>query len=132
MAVPPQAELSRVCSSPDFSAFVEKVKRDFQVVIVPNKTVSPNGSHSPDLPVESFKFRCQRSNSDFLVTAREVLEQYLISHNVHVYPSTTSRTHKRGDSFADAFPHFDSKVLSTAARTRQQSQYLLLLSVRPH
>ena len=82
MAVPPQAELSRVCSSPDFSAFVEKVKRDFQVVIVPNKTVSPNGSHSPDLPVESFKFRCQRSNSDFLVTAREVLEQYLISHNV--------------------------------------------------
>ncbi|KAJ3537324.1 hypothetical protein NM688_g6707 [Phlebia brevispora] len=121
MAVPPQPELARVCASPDFSAFVEKVKRDFQVVIVPNKSAAPNGAtHSPDLPIESFKFRCQRSNSDSLVTAREVLEQYLISHNIHVYPSTTSRTHKRGDSFADAFPHFDSKVLSTA-RTRQQN-----------
>lgn len=121
MAVPPQPELARVCASPDFAAFVEKVKRDFQVVIVPNKSVAANGTHSPDLPIESFKFRCQRSNSDFLVTAREVLEQYLIAHNIHVYPSTTSRTHKRGDSFADAFPHFDSKVLSTA-RTRQQSK----------
>lgn len=126
MAVPPQPDLARVCAAPDFSAFVEKVKRDFQVIIVPNKTVGPNGTHSPDLPVESFKFRCQRSNSDFLVTAREVLEQYLIQHNIHVYPSTTSRTHKRGDSFADAFPHFDSKVLSTA-RTRQQSMSVICL-----
>ncbi|THH02477.1 hypothetical protein EW026_g398 [Hermanssonia centrifuga] len=120
MAVPPQADLARLCTSPDFVAFVEKVKRDFQVVIVPNKSTSPGGAHSSELPIESFKFRCQRSNSDFLVTAREVLEQFLLGHNIHVYPSTTSRTHKRGDSFADAFPHFDSKVLSTA-RTRQQN-----------
>lgn len=122
MAVPPNAELSRICTSPDFLAFVDKVKRDFQVVIVPNiKTAPPSPGHSPEPPMEcSFKFRCQRSNSDFLVTAREVLEQYLISHNVHVYPSATTRTHKRGDSFADAFPHFDSKVLPTA-RTRHQS-----------
>ena len=75
----------------------------------------------------SFKFRCQRSNSDFLVTAREVLEQFLVSHNIPVYPSMTPRTHKRGDSFADAFPHFDSKVLPTA-RTRHQSECLPSLS----
>ncbi|KAH9947646.1 cytoplasmic protein [Amylocystis lapponica] len=122
MAVPPQSELARVCALPDFIAFTERVKRDFQVVVSPSIKTSPaaNGSSS-ELPTEcSFKFRCQRSNSDFLGTAREMLEQFLISHNVRVYPSATSRTHQRGDSFADAFPHFDSKVLSTA-RTRHQN-----------
>ena len=121
MAVPPHPDLGRICSSPDFPAFTERVKRDLQVVISPNvKAAVANGS-IPEVPPEcSFKFRCQRSNSDFLVTAREMLEQFLIEHNVHVYPSATSRTHQRGDSFTDAFPHFDSKVLSTA-RTRHQS-----------
>ncbi|KAI0690686.1 cytoplasmic protein [Cytidiella melzeri] len=122
MAVPPNPELSRICASPEFLAFVDKVKRDFQVIIVPNiKVVPPSPGRSSEAPMDcSFKFRCQRSNSDFLMTAREVLEQFLLSHNVHVYPSATTRTHKRGDSFADAFPHFDSKVLSTA-RTRHQN-----------
>ena len=122
MAVPPHPELTRIVSSPDFAQFSERVKRDFQVVISPNIRTGPSNGVSADPTVEcSFKFRCQRSNSDFLVTAREMLEQFLIGHNVHVYPSATSRSHKRGDSFADAFPHFDSKVLSTA-RTRHQSK----------
>ena len=122
MAVPPNSELGRVCASPEFAAFVEKIKRDFQVVISPNiKNTPPSPGHSPEPPTEcSFKFRCQRSNSDFLVTAREVLEQFLMGYNIPVYPSIAPRTHKRGDSFADAFPHFDSKVLPTA-RTRHQS-----------
>lgn len=129
MAVPPHPELSRICATPDFVAFTERVKRDFQVVISPNIKTSVTGNGPPsDMPTEcSFKFRCQRSNSDFLSTAREMLEQFLISHNVHVYPSATSRTHQRGDSFADAFPHFDSKVLSTA-RTRHQSEFAFPLS----
>ncbi|TCD70046.1 hypothetical protein EIP91_005027 [Steccherinum ochraceum] len=122
MAVPPHPELTRICSSPDFMSFTERVKRDFQVIIVPNvkAPAAVNGNASEAAMECSFKFRCQRSNSDFLVTAREMLEQFLVSHNVHIYPSATSRTHKRGDSFADAFPHFDSKVLSTA-RTRHQN-----------
>ncbi|KAH7921146.1 cytoplasmic protein [Leucogyrophana mollusca] len=120
MAVPPSPDLPMVCSSADFSAFVERVKREFQVSITPSvKTLATNGSASsaPETsPEYSFKFRCQRSNSDFLITAREMLEQFLLNHNVHVYPSPTAHTHKRGDSFAEAFPHFDSKVLSTARR----------------
>jgi hypothetical protein len=118
MAVPPQAELPRVCASPEFASFVEQIKRELQIAIVPNiKTAT--GSSGADTPTEcSFKFRCQRSNSDLLVSAREMLEQYLLNHNIHVYPSPTAHTHKRGDSFADAFPHFDSKVLSTMPRTR--------------
>jgi hypothetical protein len=118
MAVPPQAELPRVCTSPEFASFVEQIKRELQIAIVPN-IKSATGSSGADTPAEcSFKFRCQRSNSDLLVSAREMLEQYLLNHNIHVYPSPTAHVHKRGDSFADAFPHFDSKVLSTMPRTR--------------
>ncbi|CAL1696508.1 unnamed protein product [Somion occarium] len=121
MSVPPHPELARIVTSPDFVQFAERVKRDFQVVISPNiRPGTANGASAESNMECSFKFRCQRSNSDFLVTAREMLEQFLLSHNVHVYPSATSRGHKRGDSFADAFPHFDSKVLSTA-RTRHQN-----------
>lgn len=138
MAVPPSPDLPVVCSSPEFVAFVERVKREFQVSITPNvKTPAPihstNGSstsldhpstsqaspqtaHIQSQGEYSFKFRCQRSNSDFLLAAREMLEQFLLNHNVRVYPSPTAHTHKRGDSFAEAFPHFDSKVLSTARR----------------
>ncbi|KAF9229657.1 cytoplasmic protein [Gyrodon lividus] len=137
MAVPPSADLPMVCASPDFATFVERIKREFHVSITPNtRPAAPihtmNGSStSLDHPASStsqassqsqpqgeysFKFRCQRSNSDFLLAAREMLEQFLLNHNVHVYPSATAHTHKRGDSFAEAFPHFDSKVLSTARR----------------
>lgn len=123
MAVPPSAELLKICASADFITFVERIKREFQVIITPNvKASSPtNGasascSSAVDVGEYSFKFHCQRSNSDFLLAAREMLEQFLLNHNIHVYPSPTAHTHKRGDSFAEAFPHFDSKVLSTARR----------------
>lgn len=120
MAVPSSSEIPRICNSPEFLTFAEGIKRDLQVSIVPNlKTVTANGTSASDAsPEYTFKFRCQRSNSDFLITAREMLEQFLVNHNIHVYPSPTSHTHKRGDSFAEAFPHFDSKVLSAAAKTR--------------
>lgn len=114
VAVPPHPELTRICTSPDFTAFVERIKEEYQVII------SPPGSPS-DSPSECwFRFRCQRSNSDHLSTTRELLDQFLVNHNVHLYPSVTPRTHQRTDSFTDAFPHFDSKVLSTA-RTRHQN-----------
>lgn len=123
MAVPPNPDLPRVVSNPEFNSLVERVKRELQVAISPNFKHNPAGAYTngnataDSLTDYSFKFRCQRSNSDFLITAREMLEQFLLNHNIHVYPSPTSHTHKRGDSFAEAFPHFDSKVLS-AARTR--------------
>ncbi|CCM02197.1 uncharacterized protein FIBRA_04277 [Fibroporia radiculosa] len=120
MAVPPHPELSRISASADFVTFTDRIKREYQVVISANVKPSSPGTGS-DSPSEcSFKFRCQRSNSDLMITAREMLEQFLISHNAHIYPSATSRTHQRTDSFTDAFPHFDSKVLSTA-RTRHQN-----------
>ena len=132
MAVPPSPDLPRVVASPEFSALVEHVKRELQVSVSPNfrRPNSANGVASTETtPSEySFKFRCQRSNSDFLITAREMLEQFLQTHNVHVYPSPTAHTHKRNDSFAEAFPHFDSKVLSTA-RTRGHGTLSILYEI---
>ncbi|KAJ7139889.1 hypothetical protein C8R44DRAFT_606260 [Mycena epipterygia] len=125
MNVPPSAELSRLCVSADFNNLVERIKRELQVSVVPNIKMSiVNEDSGSEMPSEyTFKFRCQRSNSDFLITAREMLEQFLGNHNIHLFPSPASHVHKRGDSFAEAFPHFDSKLLSTA-RTHHESDDL--------
>ncbi|KAJ6519587.1 cytoplasmic protein [Mycena sanguinolenta] len=116
MSVPPSPEIARLCVSPDFNNLVERIKRELQVSVVPNiKMPIVNEDSGTETPSEyTFKFRCQRSNSDFLITAREMLEQFLANHNIHLFPSPPSHVHKRGDSFAEAFPHFDSKLLSTA------------------
>lgn len=122
MPVPYSSELTRLCSSAEFSAFSEQIKREFQVTITPSiKKAHPNANASSgaakrlSLHECSFKFTCQRSSRDSLSNIREALEQFLIEHNVHVYP--TSNSHKRADSFADAFPHFNSKLLSSATTT---------------
>ncbi|KAH8835377.1 cytoplasmic protein [Flagelloscypha sp. PMI_526] len=115
MSIPPNPEVPHLCASPEFLNLVERIKRDLQVSVAANIR---QATGIVDVPDYSFKFRCQRSNSDFLVTAREMLEQFLINHSVQVFPSPTVHTHKRGDSFAEAFPHFDSKVLSAASRIR--------------
>lgn len=139
MAVPPSPDLPRVTASTDFNTLAEHIKRELQVSISPNFkrfNASSNGAPSgggvvvtESAPTEySFKFRCQRSNTDFLLTAREMLEQFLQTHNVLFYPSPTAHTHKRNDSFAEAFPHFESKILSTA-RTRGHGKLFFLMIV---
>jgi hypothetical protein len=81
------------------------VKRDHQIAIVPSAKFGQGDE-------AIFKFRCQRSNIDFLSTARDSLEEFLGQHGVQVYPSAA---HKRVDSFTDAFSHFNSKLLSNNA-----------------
>lgn len=119
LAVPPNTELLRLVSSSEFATFVERVKGELEIDIsaftqsppTPN-TASSSASTSPDTAGEPFfRIRCQRSNSDSVSTAREMLESFLVKNNVQVYQSTG---HKRSDSFADAFPHFNSKLLSTS------------------
>ncbi|QRV76296.1 cytoplasm protein [Ceratobasidium sp. AG-Ba] len=113
MVVPPHSELASIVQSADYLTFSENCKRDYQVVIVPQIPASGSGERP------SFKFRCQRSNSDFLATAREQLEAFLVSAGVEVYPSSLG---KRADSYiTDAFPHFGSKLLSTSSNTNTNS-----------
>jgi hypothetical protein len=104
LTVPPQPDLVRICASSEFLAFTERIKREFEVIIIPLVRQNP-GEES------TFKFKTQRSNSDFLSTAREMLEGFLLQNNIRVYQT---QAHKRVDSFTDAFPHFDSKLLSSA------------------
>ncbi|KAG9101165.1 hypothetical protein FRC06_003301 [Ceratobasidium sp. 370] len=113
MVVPPHSELASIVQSNDYLTFSENCKRDYQVVVVPQIPASGSGERP------SFKFRCQRSNSDFLATAREQLEAFLVSAGVEVYPSSLG---KRADSYiTDAFPHFGSKLLSTTPTTNTNS-----------
>nr|XP_019008143.1 cytoplasmic protein [Kwoniella pini CBS 10737]OCF46924.1 cytoplasmic protein [Kwoniella pini CBS 10737] len=103
--VPPNPELTRLVTSSEFILFTERVKRDHQIAIVPSAKFGQGDE-------AIFKFRCQRSNIDFLGTARDALEEWLGQHNIQVYPSNAT---KRVDSFADAFTHFNSKLLATGA-----------------
>lgn len=184
MNIPNHPELASIVMSQDFVAFSERIKRDYQIVIIPRLPPSSGGttvtssrdalrrggsngtsimSHksqstssissisTDDAPVATFKFRCQRSNSDLLATARDALETFLASKGIMIGapsippagvspsstyslsgslgngPTTSSSSvgmglgnglsdfkHRRADSFADAFPHFNSKLLSTA------------------
>ncbi|OCF33709.1 cytoplasmic protein [Kwoniella heveanensis BCC8398] len=107
--VPPNPELTRLVTSSEFILFTERVKRDHQIAIVPSAKFGQGDE-------AIFKFRCQRSNIDFLGTARDVLEEWLGQHNIQVYPSNAA---KRVDSFTDAFSHFNSKLLSTGANTAE-------------
>ena len=119
MAIPPSSDIAHICASQDFAGFVERMKRDFQVSIAPSFKGNGNGSPSGSPNQCSFIFLRQRRNSDSLLTARELLEQYLVSQNVAVFP--THKTHKRTDSFAESLPHFDSKLLSAAHGSKSVS-----------
>ncbi|KIR69125.1 cytoplasmic protein [Cryptococcus bacillisporus CA1873] len=107
LPVPPNPELSRLMTSADFILFTERIKRDHQIAIVP----------SPKLGLGNeaiFKFRCQRSNVDFLGTAIDALEDWLSQNKIHIYPKNANR---RPECFTDAFSHFNSKLLSTKNST---------------
>lgn len=111
MTVPPNPDLSRLCASSDFITFNERIKREYEVALTPIISAS-GGASGPSI----FRFRCQRSNSDCLATAREMLEAFLMSKHVHVYAQPVLAVQKPVvDSFADSLRHFNSKLLSTSA-----------------
>lgn len=101
MTVPPSPELPRVVNTPHFADFAEGIKRELHVTIVPQLK---SGNEQSVL-----KFHCQRSNADYLSAAKELLESYLLNHNIQIY---ATHTHKRADSYADTFSHFHSRVLA--------------------
>ncbi|KAF9014931.1 cytoplasmic protein [Cyathus striatus] len=114
-------DLSRVCTSKEFTDLVERIKQELHVAITPNLQPVSSPTNGVEQPTEvTFKFRCQRSNSDYLVTARELLEQFL--NNNQITPQfSRANVHKRSDSFADSFAHFDSKVLPTSRARGHES-----------
>lgn len=120
LTFPPNSELPRICKTPEYKAFIESISREYQVVITPVVRTSGPGLEV----VEGFKLNCLQSAKDSTATVKEMLDQFLITHSVQVYPATNNRVHKRVDSFADAFPHFDSKLLSHPKTRGGQSRSL--------
>ncbi|PWN48570.1 hypothetical protein IE53DRAFT_188135 [Violaceomyces palustris] len=110
---PSSPELAQVVATQDFVAMAERVKRDLNIVIVPV-------IRHRQLTEAVFKLRLNRSNSDFLPTAKDALEDFLISRNINVYASPDRA---RSDSFASAFPHFANKLLSQAAAAESNESF---------
>ncbi|KAF9906803.1 hypothetical protein EC991_000246 [Linnemannia zychae] len=62
-----------------------------------------------------FIFKYSRNNEDYLQSAKELLVQFLIDNQIEVYDDEIRIQRPRSDSFAEAFPHFNSKILSSFA-----------------
>ncbi|KAG0262874.1 hypothetical protein BG011_009582 [Mortierella polycephala] len=62
-----------------------------------------------------FVFKYSRNNEDYLQNAKELLVQFLIDNQIEVYDDEIRVQRPRSDSFAEAFPHFNSKILSSVA-----------------
>ncbi|KAF8962946.1 hypothetical protein BGZ46_001076, partial [Entomortierella lignicola] len=60
-----------------------------------------------------FVFKYSRNNEDHLQSAKELLVQYLVHNQIEVYDDEIRVQRPRSDSFAEAFPHFNSKILSS-------------------
>lgn len=109
---PNSSELGKVIASHDFVALAERVKRDLNINIVPVANKTQTGE-------AVFKLRLNRSNADFLPASKDALEDFLLSRNVDVYDSPARA---RSDSFASSFPHFATKLISTAAESTDSFQ----------
>lgn len=99
---PNAPNLLSVVRSQDFRALTDRVKRDLNISIEPAVQISAMEA--------IFKLRLSRSNSDFLPTAKDLLEDFLVSRNINVYAAPARA---RSDSLASSFPHFATKLIST-------------------
>lgn len=122
--VPFAPDIGQVVATHEYVQLVERLKRDLQIAIVAPTRFS-QGDDS------LFKFRCQRSNIDFLGSAKDALEEYLVSRKVGVYQSSA---HGWSDSYSDAFSHFNSALLPsklTVAESELEGQGESLVQRQP-
>ena len=102
--LPHSNEMAALTLSQDFVDLTERIKRDLNIAVLP--WVDRSGAGEETI----VRFCLNRSNVDFLATARDLLEEYLVQRNITLYPGSLR---PRSDSVADAFPFFNSKLLST-------------------
>ncbi|KAI9633504.1 putative cytoplasm protein [Dioszegia hungarica] len=99
-------DLTALVTSPDFVVFTETIKRDHQIAITP----SANFGEADEAV---FSFRCQRSPMEAMGVAREALEKYLEEHKIQIYPEDMP---SRVDTFADAYSHFNQRLIDRRAQ----------------
>ncbi|SNX85155.1 probable KH domain protein [Melanopsichium pennsylvanicum] len=103
---PNSTELAQAIQTAEFAALTEQLKRDLSIAVSPIIEQRRPGGEAV------FKLRLNRSNTDFLPTAKDAIEDFLINRNANIYAAPSRN---RSDSFASAFPHFANKLISTAA-----------------
>ncbi|KAI5480493.1 KH domain protein [Pseudohyphozyma bogoriensis] len=111
--LPHSAEMAALTLSQDFVNLTERIKRDLNITILP--WVDRTGAGEETI----IRFCLNRSNVDFLATSRDLVEEYLVSRNINLYPGSLR---PRSDSFADAFPFFNSKLLSNMSAESELRQ----------
>ncbi|KAI1319543.1 hypothetical protein EDD11_003813 [Mortierella claussenii] len=62
-----------------------------------------------------FVFKYSRNNENYLQNAKELLVRFLVDNQIEVYDDEIRVQRPRSDSFAEAFPYFNSKILSSVA-----------------
>lgn len=122
--MPHSDEMANLTISQDWMNLTERIKRDLNITILPWVDRSGRGEET------IVRFCLNRSSVDFLATSRDLVEEFLVGRNVrpafspaHSLWTLTARISQinlypgslrpRSDSFADAFPFFNSKLLST-------------------
>ena len=70
MHLSPCDELTQLIASSDFARFAERVKQENQIAILPASPAQQNDE-------TILKFRCQRSNVEFVGAALDLLEEFL-------------------------------------------------------
>ncbi|KAK4705799.1 hypothetical protein P7C70_g410, partial [Phenoliferia sp. Uapishka_3] len=102
--LPHSDEMSNLTISQDWMGLTERIKRDLNITILPWVDRSGCGEET------IVRFCLNRSNVDFLATSRDLVEEFLVGRKINLYPGSLR---PRSHSFADAFPFFNSKLLST-------------------
>lgn len=74
--LPHSPEMAQLTLSQDFVNLTERIKRDLNITVLP--WVDRSGAGEETI----IKFCLNRSNVDFLGTARDLMEEYLASRNV--------------------------------------------------
>lgn len=74
--MPHSAEMAALALSQDFVNLTERVKRDLNITILP--WVDRTGAGEETI----IRFCLNRSNVDFLATARDLVEEYLVGRSV--------------------------------------------------
>lgn len=126
--LPHSEQMSQLALAQDFLDLQEKIKRDLNITILPWVDRSGAGDETV------VRFLLNRSNvslimflilhvlpfslvdlslrfqQHFLTTARDTVEEFLLSQSIALYPGSLR---PRSDSFTTSFPFFNSKLLST-------------------
>ncbi|KAI7818872.1 hypothetical protein BC939DRAFT_400990 [Gamsiella multidivaricata] len=118
--VPFSEAMFRVLAKPEFKTEVlDKMKNEWNMTLVPPLPVetaaciNKQNESAAGINDHLFVFKYSRNNEDYLQNAKELLVQFLIDNQIEVYDDEIRVRRPRSDSFAEAFPHFNSKILSS-------------------